>query len=133
MCDVLIAEKKDDGSVQSTVIEGEVREFADLNKETKKRRDDREAEAAEAQKNLDDQRRAEEHRKQREAKLLRAKKTGYIDMTMSMVFHLALCVAVVLLARNHLLDVRVAWVTVALSAARVSYKLGLLRGRFDRG
>lgn len=131
MCDVLIAEKMDDGSVQSTVIEGEVREFAELNRQTKKRRDSMDAEATINQKNLEDQRRAEECRRQREARLLREKKAGYIDMFFSMVFHLILCAAIVLLAKNHLLDVRVAWVTVALSTARVSYKLGHLCGRFD--
>ncbi len=133
MCDVLIAEKKDDGSVQSTIIEGEVREFAELNKQTQKRRDSMDAEAAINQKKLEDQRRAEEWRKQREAKLLREKRAAYIDMAVCVGFLTILCLVISLLARNHLIDVRVAWVTVSLSAAWTSYKLGRLCGRFERG
>lgn len=133
MCDVLIAEKKDDGSVQSTVIEGEVREFAELNKETKKRRDNMDAEVATNQKNMEAQCKAEEWRKQREAKLLRKKKAAYMDMTVCVGFLAMLCLAVSLLARNYLIDVRVAWVTVSLSAVWTSYKIGRLCGRFERG
>lgn len=124
MCDVLIAEKKDDGSVQTPVIEGEVREFAELNKQTQKRRDSMDAEAAINQKKLEDQRRAEEWRKQREAKLLREKRAAYIDMAVCVGFLAILCLIVSLLARNYLIDVRVAWVAVTCSAVRVSYKLG---------
>ncbi len=133
MCDVLIAEKMDDGSVQSTIIEGEVREFAELNKQTKERRDSMDAEVAINQKNLEDQRRAEEWRKQREAKLLQKKKAAYRDMAACEGFLAILCLVVSLLSRNHLIDVRVAWVTVSWSTAWTSYKLGRLRERLERG
>lgn len=130
MCDVLIAEKMDDGSVQSTIIEGELREFAALNKQTKERRDSMDAEATTNQKNMEAQRRAEVWRKQRESKLRREKKTAYVDMAVCVGFLAMLCFAVAVLARNYLIDVRVAWITITLAASKVTYKLGHLAGRF---
>lgn len=130
MCDLLIAEVQENGSIQSTVVDGEVREFAELNKETKKRREAQEDKDLIRQKQEEACRRLEACRLDRATRMLNAKKKAYMDLAISVTGHLALCVAVTLLARNHLLDVRVAWVAITLATGRVTYKLGCLHGKF---